>query len=79
MPGWGDALSSWPIFFLQAECSLSSMDRRRRIYWQVHMTLFPYKRHRHKTSYKTSLTPIFNQSFDIEEIATHALSQMSVR
>jgi len=63
----------------QAECSMSSVDRRRRIYWQVHMTLFPYKRHRHKTSYKTSLTPIFNQSFDIEEIATHALSQMSVR
>jgi len=63
----------------QAECSLTSVDRRRRIFWQVHMTLFPYKRHRHKTSYKSSLTPIFNQSFDIEEIATHALTQMSVR
>jgi len=63
----------------QAECSLGTVDRRKRIFWQVHMTLFPYKRRRHKTSYKSSLTPIFNQSFDIEEIASHALSQMSIR
>ena len=63
----------------QAECSLGTVDRRKRIFWQIHMTVFPYKRHRHKTSYKSSLTPIFNQSFDIEEIASHALSQMSVR
>ena len=75
------SLRSWllTVCVKQAECSLGSVDRRRRIFWQVHMTLFPYKRHRHKTSYKSSLTPIFNQSFDIEEIATHALSQMSVR
>lgn len=65
----------------QAECALNASHRgkRRGVYWQVHMTLFPYKRHRYKTCYKSSLTPIFNQSFDIDEIASHALCQMSVR
>ena len=49
------------------------------MYWQVHMTLLPFKKHRFKTRYKSSSTPIFNQSFEVKNISIQALDQLAVR
>lgn len=61
----------------QAECLITT--GKEKMYWQVHITLLPFKKQRFKTRYKSSSTPIFNQTFDIENIAQQALSQLSVR
>ena len=61
----------------QAECLVSTT--KDSMYWQAHMTLLPFKKHRFKTKYKSTSTPIFNQNFEIENIAQQALSQLSVR
>ena len=61
----------------QAECLIHT--GREKMYWQVHVALLPFKKHRFKTKYKASSTPVFNQSFDVDNIAEQALSQMSVR
>lgn len=61
----------------QAECLVST--NKETMYWQTHMTLMPFKKHRFKTKYKSTSTPIFNQNFEIENIAQQALTQLSVR
>lgn len=61
----------------QAECLVSTS--KETMYWQAHMTLLPFKKHKFKTKYKSSSTPIFNQNFEIENIAQQALTQLSVR
>jgi len=45
----------------------------------THITLLPFKKHRFKTKYKSSSTPIFNQNYEVENIAQQALTQLSVR
>ena len=61
----------------QADCLLHT--GKEKIYWQVHVTFLPFKKHRFKTKYKSTSTPIFNQTFEVEEIAEQALSQLAVR
>lgn len=61
----------------QAECLITT--EKQTMYWQVHMTLLPFKKHRFKTRYKSTSTPVFNQTFDVDNIAKQALTQMSVR
>lgn len=62
----------------QAECILVA-EKQHNTYWQVHMTLLPFKKERFKTRYKSTSTPVFNDSFDVDNIAKQALTQMSVR
>jgi len=62
----------------QAECLLTP-EKQHNTYWQVHMTLLPFKKDRFKTRYKSTSTPVFNDSFDVDNIAKQALTQMSVR
>ena len=61
----------------QAECLIHT--GKEKIYWQVHVTFLPFKKHRFKTKYKSTSTPVFNQTFDVEEIAEQALTQIGVR
>lgn len=61
----------------QADCLVSTTGGA--MYWQAHITLLPFKKHRFKTKYKSSSTPIFNQNYEIENIAQQALAQLSVR
>lgn len=61
----------------QADCLISTTGNT--MYWQAHITLLPFKKHRFKTKYKSSSTPIFNQNFEVENIAQQALTQLSVR
>ena len=61
----------------QADCLISTTGSR--MFWQAHMTVLPFKKHRFKTKYKSSSTPIFNQNFEVENIAQQALPQLSVR
>ena len=63
----------------QIDCSLSSMSQDFRVYWQVHMTLLPFKRQRLKTKYKRSSNPLFNQAFEVKMIEKSVLNQVSVR
>ena len=63
----------------QAECSLNTKYRDRKVYWQVHITLLPQRVKRLKTKYKSTQTPIFNQTFDILDVPKSTLSQMAVR
>ncbi len=50
-----------------------------KIYWQVHATLLPFKKHRFKTKYKSTSTPVFKQTFEVEDVAEQALSQLAFR
>ena len=59
----------------QAECPFSSS----KMFWQVHFTLLPHCDRRYKTKYKNTSTPIFNQVFDVEDVAKNSLSQMALR
>lgn len=70
---------NWTLYVgvKQADCLLHT--GKEKIYWQVHVTFLPFKKHRFKTKYKSSSTPIFNQVFEVEEIAEQALSQLAVR
>ena len=61
----------------QADCLLHTV--KEKVYWQVHVTFLPFKKHRFKTKYKSTSTPIFNQTFEVEEIAQQALSQLAIR
>ena len=61
----------------QADCLLHT--GKDKVYWQVHVTFLPFKKHRFKTKYKSTSTPIFNQIFEVEEIAEQALSQLAIR
>lgn len=61
----------------QADCLLHT--EKEKLYWQVHVTFLPFKKHRFKTKYKSTSTPVFNQIFDVEEIAEQALSQLAIR
>lgn len=61
----------------QADCLLHT--GKDKMYWQVHVTFLPFKKHRFKTKYKSTSTPIFNQIFEVEEIAEQALSQLAIR
>ena len=61
----------------QADCLVSTTGTS--MYWQAHMTVLPFKKQRFKTKYKSSSTPIFNQNFEVENVAQQALSQLSVR
>jgi len=61
----------------QADCLISTTGGT--MYWQAHITLLPFKKHRFKTKYKSSSTPIFNQNYEVENIAQQALTQLSVR
>ena len=63
----------------QAECPLNARYRVHKVYWQVHLALLPHCTQRRKTRYKSTQTPIFNQSFDIPDVPKSALSQMTVR
>lgn len=47
--------------------------------WQAHITLLPLKNHKFKTAYKTTSTPIFNQTFFVKNIARQVLQQLAVR
>jgi len=69
----------WTLLFgvKQADCLITT--NKGTMYWQVHMTLMPFKKHRFKTRYKASSTPIFNQTFEVENIPAQALAQLSVR
>lgn len=70
---------SWTLYVgvKQADCLLHT--GKEKIYWQVHVTFLPFKKHRFKTKYKSTSTPIFNQTFEVEEIAEQALSQIAIR
>ena len=61
----------------QGDCLITA--RKQTMFWQVHMTLLPFKKHRFKTRYKSTSTPIFNQSFEVENISVQALPQLAVR
>ncbi|XP_066935470.1 uncharacterized protein [Clytia hemisphaerica] len=61
----------------QADCLVSTTGSA--MYWQAHVTILPFKKHRFKTKYKSTSTPIFNQNYEVENIAQQALSQLSVR
>ena len=61
----------------QADCLLHT--GKDKVYWQVHVTFLPFKKHRFKTKYKSTSTPMFNQTFEVDEIAEQALSQLAVR
>ena len=63
----------------QIECFLDQMFQDLRVYWQVHMTLLPFKRQRLKTKYKRSSNPLFNQAFEVRMIERSVLNQISVR
>lgn len=70
---------SWTLHIgvKQAECLIHT--GKEKIYWQVHVTFLPFKKHRFKTKYKSTSTPVFNQTFDVDEIAEQALTQIGVR
>lgn len=61
----------------QAECLIHTGSEK--IYWQVHVTFLPFKKHRFKTKYKSTATPIFNQTFEVEDVAEQALGQIAIR
>ncbi|XP_065661861.1 synaptotagmin-14 [Hydra vulgaris] len=61
----------------QAQCFIST--NKDKMYWQVHMTLLPFKKDRYKSRYKSTSTPIFNESFQIHKISSNSLNQISVR
>ena len=61
----------------QAECSLTTEEKTS--YWKVHITLLPFKKRKFKTATKPSLSPAFNQTFEVHNIARPVLAQISVR
>ena len=63
----------------QIECSLDPTFQDLRVYWQVHMTLLPFKRQKLKTKYKHSSNAIFNQAIEVKMIEKSVLNQISVR
>ena len=58
---------------------LVALNKEAIMYWQVHITLLPFKKHRFKTKYKRSSTPIFNATYEIDNIASQALPQLALR
>eukprot|EP00794_Sanderia_malayensis_P019856 gene19858-21798_t len=71
--------SNWivKIAVKQGQCLIHTGHDK--IYWQVHIALLPFKKHRYKTKYKSTATPVFNQSFEIEDVAEQALGQIAIR
>ena len=63
----------------QLQCSLDPMFENHRVYWQVQITLFPYKMKKRQTRYKQSSNPVFNQAFEVKRIGKSILSDMSAR
>ena len=61
----------------QAQCLITT--NKEKMYWQVHMTLLPFKKEKYKSRYKSTSTPIFNESFEVEKISSQSLNQISVR
>jgi len=61
----------------QGDCLIST--QKEKMYWQVHVTLMPFKKHKFKTRYKSTSTPVFNQNYNIENVPAQSLAQMSVR
>ncbi len=61
----------------QVQCLIHTGSEK--IYWQVHATLLPFKKHRFKTKYKSTSTPVFNQTFEVEDVAEQALGQIAFR
>jgi len=70
---------TWVLTFgcRQAECVLNTIESTS--YWNVHMTLLPFKKERFKTRTKPTLTPIFDETFKIDNIAKPVLPQVSIR
>ena len=63
----------------QVECNLIKKYKKRKVFWQVHITLLPQRKKRYRTKYKRTSTPIFNQVFDICDIPKECLSQVFIR
>lgn len=62
---------------IQAECVLKTIEPQS--HWKVHITILPFKKQRFKTTTMPTLNPVFNQFFDVKNIARPVLSQISVR
>ena len=63
----------------QLQCSLDPMFENHRVYWQVQITLHPYKMKKRQTKYKRSSNPVFNQAFEVKRIGKSVLNDMAVR
>ena len=50
-----------------------------RTYWITHVTFLPHKKHKFKTKFKQTSTPIFKEVFKVEDIPVQVLFQLSVR
>lgn len=50
-----------------------------KMYWQVHIALLPHKKHRFKTRFKKSSTPIFMDVFAVRDIPRQILEQIGIR
>ena len=48
-------------------------------YWQVCVAVLPHKRNRFKTKYRGTSTPVFKETFSVEEIPLQILEQLGVR
>ena len=75
------SISDWLLTgeVLQAVCPINHRKKTQPVYWQVHIALLPFKKQRVKTQYKATSTPIFNEEFQLVNIAKKALCQYSVR
>ncbi|XP_065064088.1 synaptotagmin-14-like [Rhopilema esculentum] len=50
-----------------------------RTYWQTHVTFLPHKKHKFRTKFKPTSTPIFKEVFKVEDIPVQILFQLSIR
>lgn len=49
------------------------------LYWQVCVAVLPHKRHRFKTKYKETSTPVFKEKFIVKDIPMQIVDQLGVR
>ena len=70
---------TWTLTLGVKQCDGLISKSKEIMYWQVHITLMPFKKSRFKTQYKSTQTPVYNQTFKIENIAAQSLSQLSAR
>ena len=63
----------------QLESSLDPTYENERVYWQVQMTVLPFKKQKRKTKYKRSTNPEFSQAFEVKKVRLALLRKTSVR
>ena len=49
------------------------------LYWQVCVAILPHRKHRFKTKYKKTSTPVFKESFTVKDIPMQIVEQLGVR